>query len=211
MDRSRREHEKSRKALRAAVAAALKKNARAKGWRFAQGSLFREHDGWFVEVRSGPWVGEDRTVAEFLAKPMALDPLFWDIVRTPENSSQPLSFRAFGAWTCQGPALTEAQIPEDGGAEHIADRILDWANERLASPPLPFEVGALATFIETQPGPSGLTGRSFAALVALLALAGRLDEARALCVAAINRGERGGYILGAQSFPELALDWIAKQ
>lgn len=208
---SRREYEKSRKALRSAVAAALKKLARVNGWRFAQGSIFREQGGWFVEVRGEPWIGENRTTAEFRAKPMALDPVFWQIVKTPENATQPLSFRLFGAWTCQGPVWSETQIPEEGEAESIALQILDWANDQATNPPMPFEAHVLAKFIEDQPEGRGLKGGWLAELVTLLALAGRLDEARAMCITAINNSESGGYSVGEKSFPELALDWIANK
>lgn len=211
MSQSRRENEKIRKALRADVAAALKMRSRVGGWRFAQGWLFKERDGWFLEVRGEPWVGENRTAAEFRAKPMTLDPLFWQIVKTPENATQPLSFRLFGAWTCSGPTWSETQISEDGGPESIAVRILDWANDQATHPPIPFEPNSLAKFIEGQPEQRGLMGGWLAELITLLALAGRLEEARAMCKEAISKGERGGYSIGPTSFPELALEWIANQ
>jgi len=110
MPQSRREYEKARKTLGAAVSAELKRMAPAKGWRFAWGWLFQERDGWFLDVRGGPWVRQDCTTVEFRAKPMALDPLFWEIVKTPENVTEALSFRLFGAWTCQGPAWSEARF-----------------------------------------------------------------------------------------------------
>jgi len=142
---------------------------------------------------------------------MALDPLFWEIVKTPENVTEALSFRLFGAWTCQGPAWSEAQISEDGEAEDIAVRVLDWANIQASDPPIPFDVRALAKFIEDQAEQQGHRGAWLAELVTLFALAGRLDEARAACVAAIGRGESGRYTVGTKSWPELALEWISAQ
>ena len=142
---------------------------------------------------------------------MALDPVFWEIVKTPENLTEALSFRLFGAWTCHGPAWSEAQISEDGEAEDIAVRVLDWANIQASDPPMPFDVYALAKFIDDQPEQRGQKGGWLAERITLLTLAGRLEEARAKCVAAISRGERGGYTVGEKSLPELALEWINAQ
>lgn len=208
MELSKREYQKGRRALGVAVAAALKQTARADGWRISKGWLFKERDGWFLEVRSYPWIVEDRTTAEFRAKPMALDPVFWQIVQTPENINQPLSFRLFGAWTCRGPAWSETSISEDDGADDIAFRILDWASAQIKDPPLPFETNALIKFITDRPERRGFEGGWLAEVITLLMLAGRSDEARSLCMTAINSGESGGYTVGSKSFPQLALDWI---
>jgi hypothetical protein len=211
MGKADREHERAKKALRAAVAGALKTQARSNGWRAVQGRLFAERDGWFLDVHAGPWVMKDQTTAEFRAKPMALDPLFWEIVKTPDNNKQPLSFRLLGAWTCQGPYWSETQITEGVDPDDIAARILEWSNAQADSPPFSYDVNALAKFIEGQLEGRGMKGAWLAELVSLLALAGRLDEARDFCVAAIERGEHGGYSIGPQSFPELALEWVANR
>lgn len=152
---------------------------------------------------------KDQTTASFRAKPMALDPLFWEIVKTPDNNKQPLSFRLLGAWTCQGPYWLEAQIAEGDYPEDIAARILDWASMQADSPPFSYDVSVLAEFIREQPEGRGMRGAWLAKLITLLALAGRLGEARHICAAAIELGEHGGYSIGSQSFPELAMEWIA--
>src|SRR3954452_11359725 len=72
---------------------ALKAAARRRGWRYAGGEIFRQDGEWFASVMPFPPAWQV-VVAQFILKPMALDPLFWDIVGLSENSRLPLSFRA---------------------------------------------------------------------------------------------------------------------
>lgn len=75
--------QKLRKELGKAVAAELKKRSRDCGWKISQGWLFRQQDGWFVDARPSVWVMDSRTTLELFAKPMSIDPIFWDIANTP--------------------------------------------------------------------------------------------------------------------------------
>jgi hypothetical protein len=112
---------------------------------------------------------------------MALDPLFWDIVGLPENVELPLSFRAFGAWVCRGPAITESEIDEDDGSPAtIASNVLSWANEQIALPMLTADLDAYLAFLQS-------AGKGFfASRVTMLCLLGRYADARTVCKAAIE-------------------------
>src|SRR5882762_4101669 len=98
-----REERVARRALCQAVKMQLKQLSKGTGWRFSKYVLFREHGGWFISTRSAVWLSEPKTTADFQIKPMALDPLFWEIVGLQSNNEQPLSFRFLGAWTCSTP------------------------------------------------------------------------------------------------------------
>jgi hypothetical protein len=64
-------------------------------------------------------------------KPMAIDPIFWDLVGLPENREQPLSFRANGAWTCRPPYFAELDIEEHTDSAVVADRMIAAATDQL--------------------------------------------------------------------------------
>jgi hypothetical protein len=138
---------------------------------------------------------------------MALDPIFWDIVGLSENIKLPLSFRAFGAWVCAAPAISEDEIAEgDGSAEGIADNILEWANSQMALPMLSADPKAYVDFLQDR------GDGYFASRVAMLCLMGRYEEARGACHAAIAQDLSGGFQQSAGdsrvTFPVMAITWL---
>lgn len=84
------------------------------GWKHAKGVVFRQSDEWFI---AGHWrnVGADPAAGlrvEIMAKPMAIDPMLWDVMELQENNKQPLSFRYWGAFICGTPVLKHEIIHE---------------------------------------------------------------------------------------------------
>lgn len=76
-------------------------------WRQANGVVFRQQDEWFI---AGHWRNISADPAdghriEIMAKPMAIDPMLWEIMDLQENNKQPLSFRYWGAFICGTPVL----------------------------------------------------------------------------------------------------------
>lgn len=98
-----REGQRARRVKGKQLQGALRRSIVGTKWRCFGGILFTDHLGWFVEVVSAVWIPSRRTVARIHVKPMAIDPIFWDIVGLLENNKLPLSFRAIGAWTCSTP------------------------------------------------------------------------------------------------------------
>ena len=109
----------------------MRSASKGSGWRTIEGCLFREQAGWSVSVCPSVLIYEECTKATVWAKPMAIDPIFWDIVGLPENADAPLSFRLNGAWTCHAPPFDEVSIEENTDPNVVATRLLDSANERL--------------------------------------------------------------------------------
>ena len=101
-----RTESKERRALAKMVVTILKTSARPHKCRVARNRLFKDYNGWFVEVQANISPRHFRTSAATRIKPMELDPIFCDIVGLPENVRLPLSFRAFGAWVCAAPAIS---------------------------------------------------------------------------------------------------------
>jgi hypothetical protein len=213
--------ERQRRALQSALPKATKAAASNSGWRTAQGTLFREMEGWFVEVRAIPWVAEAKTAAELRCKPMGLDPLFWQLVGMEENIETPLSFRAFGAFACRTPALRQTEIPEENSSpERIATRMVNWATEQFQFLKGTQTIDGFVEFIRTHPVQMERNSY-FATLVTGFLLQGKDEEALAICNEAKVRSggiflsDNGGFIFNRSgemiTFTDLAIKWIAEK
>jgi hypothetical protein len=203
-----REQKKRRRALAKEVALQMRSGAVAGGWKYAGGFVFREHGGWFVELTYGTHVDQPVTTVRLYAKPMALDPVFWEIVGLPENNRQPLSFRARGAWTCSSPSLAEFVVDDATlDAEEIAARVLRWGDAEVTTSGHEWTLDSFIDRIERHP--RQIEAFSWLpALTSSLVLAGQSDVARQRCHAARDAGASGGFTVGSETFADLALSWI---
>jgi hypothetical protein len=115
----------SRAAFERECLAALRPLLKASGWKKRDNVLFAEVDGFYVEA--GVLVQRDKpaTRVECAFKPMALDPLLWEISGEQQCLAQPLSFRSYGIGTCSTHPLLAADIADAGDdAATVAARIL---------------------------------------------------------------------------------------
>lgn len=199
-----RAQESARHAYRRALEKAVRAASKGSGWRTLEGCLFREQAGWFVSVCPSVFIFEESTTATVSAKPMAIDPIFWDIVGLPENADAPLSFRLNGAWTCQPPPFDEVSIEENDDANVVAARLMDVANKRLAD----VERWSVEDFLQLC-RTHGATEDSYlpCAVTSLVAL-GRDNEALDACKYAKARGDGGGFLSLDGSFSDMAVRWI---
>jgi len=202
--------QKERRALSKAVARELRNQTKGSKWRASQGWLFREDNGWFIEVRPYIWVVERRSTLELRFKPMRIDPVFWQIVLTEENNRQPLSFRLHGAWTVSTPETRRVDVDEGRlSPAEIASRFLEIASSEfeLSRPDWTLErfLGRIQAFRETVNPKAYLP-----AVICSLVLLDRLDEARAACLMARASDECGGFQVGPKSFVDLALEWLER-
>jgi len=199
-----RAQESARHAYRRALEKAVRATSKGSEWRTIEGCLFREQAGWFVSICPSVFIHEETTKAIVSAKPMSIDPIFWNIVGLPENAEAPLSFRLNGAWTCRPPHFDELPIEENGDASAVAARLLERANEGLAT----VERWSVEDFLRLC-RTSGATEDSYLPCVvtALVAL-GRHDEALDACAIAKARGDSGGFLSPDGSFSEMARRWI---
>jgi hypothetical protein len=180
--------------------------AKGSGWRSSQGVLFREANEMFVSSTADMSFTGYKTVARMAAKPQALDLLFWEILGLGDNARQPLSFRYFGAFTCQVPHAAEAVI-NDGPGEpvEIAKSLLSWSNERI--PAIKSLEGQFTEHLLAHPSEDG-RGKYRASLITSLILDGRCDEARHVAETAIQERDDAGYIVSFRGFPGHALKWL---
>jgi hypothetical protein len=205
-----REETKQRRALAKAFGLAVKQQAKGTAWRCSQGVLFRDFDSWFISAPAAVWIGRRKTQIELKCKPMALDPIFWEIVETESNASMPLSFRYFGAWTCSTPALLEHELNETDPFV-IATEALAWLDGQMGQ----FKSWSVEHFLQglrTHPRANSY----LATVVTTLFMIGNYEPAEVLCKDAIERGDAGGFSLSrqsgpSQSFPQLALAWLNRR
>jgi hypothetical protein len=206
-----REFRAGRRALARSVASSLKSQIKGSPWRFAKGVLFRSVRGWFISASLTVQPLDSKTTAVFRFKPVALDPVLWKIVKLPENTKLPLSFRYWGAWKCSTPEWAKMEFADAAeGCEQIAARFLNWCEAQLqqATPHLSHK--SFKDFVENYP--SQKQGRHFlATLVVTLLLMNRDEEAlRELKEAKVARRD-GGFGLNGKSFVDMAIEWINSQ
>lgn len=206
LDRAEKaERGRYKKALPKAVKAA----AKGSGWRCSQGYVFREAGDWFVYATLGAHLPRRETNLRLWIKPMQIDPLFWRIVGLEGNAAQPLSFRVFGAWTCQPPRFFTTQLVETDGPEKAtaaAADLIATADKQL--PALDrYTAEDFLALCQRVPRPENF----LAARVTTLILLGRKDQARALCDDATRQGHVGGFMSGGKPFPRMASEWLAAQ
>jgi hypothetical protein len=80
-----KQEQKARRSLWKKVANQLRQQARGTGWKVSQGWLFRDDQSWFVEARGSLCLQERKTTLALHLKPMAIDPVLWSIVQTPDQ------------------------------------------------------------------------------------------------------------------------------
>jgi hypothetical protein len=202
--------QKSRRTLAKTVAAELRSRAKSAGWKISRGWLFREDDGWFVDARPHAWVEELKSTLNLFSKPMSIDPVFWEIVDTPDNNKLPLSFRLFGAWTVSTPALSEVEVEERSlDVASLSDTIIHAAQRAFERSRVGRSLEGFVTKLREHHG--GISTHPYLpAIVCTLALLDRREEARSACISARERRKSGGFQVGSRTFVDLALEWLTK-
>ncbi|WP_265529673.1 hypothetical protein [Sphingomicrobium marinum] len=189
------------------VARAVRTVSKKSGWRASQGCLFREFDDWFVSASPVVALNAASTRGVVRAKPMSIDPLFWEIVGLPENKQQPLSFRLTGAFTCREPTFRETAIEEAENPEAVAARLLELANASLKD----LERYSIDQFIDLCRAGGADADSYISAMVPALIVSDRQGEALDACRAARERDSGGGFFFPDGSFCDLAIRWIERR
>ena len=142
-----------------------------------------------------------------VAKPMAIDPVFWDLVGLPENRQLPLSFRLVGAWICRPPYFAELQVEENPDPSIVACRVLAAADEQLKLVPHSYSMDAFLTACQAA---AERSENYLPCVVATLVVMQREDEALAICEQARAKGQDGGFGAPEGSFVEMAATWLRR-
>lgn len=161
---------------------------------------------WFLAVH--PMVNRlrERTQARIVVKPMASDPVFWDLVGHPELRRQGLSFRYLGAMTVGGLILEEPEISEEGGAEAMAGRLLAVGEQRLETIARTWTVDDFLSRLPVR------QGRYYTARLSTLLAFGRLKDAERLAANTAAAGGTGGFVSSSRgSINDMATRWIEQK
>jgi hypothetical protein len=96
----------------------FRQSAKAHGWESSRGFIYKATDLLFFSLVIVGQAKRHRLFYSLGYKLLAFDELFWKIVNLEENLKQPLSFRAFGAWTAPQMVISEGEVS-----------IVDWETE----------------------------------------------------------------------------------
>jgi hypothetical protein len=209
-----REQAKSAKQRERDFQAVVKAHGKASGWRYARADLFKREGDWFVSNMSSlAW--ERGALSRLTVTPMALDPLFWDIVGLPENHDLPLSFRATGAWVLRPASREELVGASESSVVALAHQTVEWSDTQIAASD--WSIDAMIADLGSD---RELRSQRRALAICLHLLKGDLDKAQDLCrqagdqssLAADGGGFGANHADGTHStFIRQALDWIAKE
>ena len=202
-----RAEESARHAYRRVLEKSLRAQVKGTGWKSAHGSIFREESGWFIEASPSVYIFERITKAILSVKPMAIDPIFWDLVGLPENRERPLSFRANGAWACRPPYFAELAVEEDDDPGVVGERLFVAATKQLESVARSY---SLERFLSACREASSVDGAYLSSIVPALVALHRQDEALALCEEACSQGLNGGFLGPEGFFVEMAMDYLRR-
>lgn len=193
-----------RRAYADELSKALKGAAKASGWKAVQGLLFKEAGPWFVTCWLETSLLSAQTQIRLSAKPMAIDPIFWDIFDLQENHDESLSFRALGAWTCPSLDIADVSVPEQPSATDTAPDAIRIAAEQLEAATLRslpwFEVECRKA-LDDQPA-------LLTSIITTLIANNRKKQALDLCRQAEAIGETGGFVSRQVSFVQAAARWL---
>jgi len=200
-----RAQQSARIAYRKALSKAVRVVVKGSGWRSAEGCLFQERAGWFVSASPAVHIYEEVTRASLSAKPMSIDPIFWEITGLCDNLRAPLSLRFNGAWVCRAPDFAEVDVAEQSDVDATAANLLTIANAQLERVVASWTTETfLSLCIEMRDSGAGY----LSCLVTTLVAMGREEEALAMCEEAIAKHDMGGFLAPNGTFSEMARDWL---
>lgn len=101
------------------------------GWKKNSSALIKVDGGYFQTICISSNYEVSHTTVSLGFKPLVLDRILWDILDIQENINQPISFHAWGAFTCSSPPIFEAQIELPGQSpQEVAQTIASLCLEK---------------------------------------------------------------------------------
>jgi hypothetical protein len=179
-------------------------------WKKSSCALFNQSGDHYQDVLVSVHRNAALTTAELRFKPMALDPILWEILDIPENKDKPLSFRTWGAFTCSGLPILEVQLEQPGNSPgEVASKLVNLCNDKVA---LFQEQLAAAPFSNLIAGHTNHVERGAYAVTLVVSLIndGNLGFAYRTASSYVS-GELSscaGFTSAGKSFHQLALEWL---
>jgi hypothetical protein len=195
------------------VGACIRHEGKALGWKTRAYNAFRIEGDMFFSLLISGHAKEKVLYRRLLCKPMAFDAQLWRILGMTGNLQEPLGLRADGAYTLFGIALYEdsIEVPQwsDEGVTNATRQCLLEAeaciesNHHLRSIDAFMELGEAfnTDILERVPN----TAWNFwAERLICHVLKGEMEQARSIAEARIAAGDSGRFVIGGQTFYQLA-------
>jgi hypothetical protein len=196
----------------------LKTESKNNGWKFSRGFVFKKEDDSFFTVLVNGIPKSKRLSWSLTFKHYEFDDLFWDIVKLPENKSQPLSFRACGAWVAPSINITSnfktLEVWDEQSILKTIKKVFVDFNK------LSIEISSSNTSLESnlesieyyfskilEKYPDAVRNIWVEKLLTCLLLE-KYDSAREIAIARVNAGDSGGFSYAGNSFFQLACEHI---
>ena len=104
---------------------ALKLRLEGTSWCFAHETMFEDHDDWYMGNQ--PCLAHERGVIMCMSyKPMAIDPLFWEITGLSVDRERSLPFRNRGTYMVSAPRYFDFIGQNISEVNELADLTLEW-------------------------------------------------------------------------------------
>jgi hypothetical protein len=179
-------------------------------WKKSSCALFRQSDGIYQDIFIAVHRNSASTTTELRLKPMALDPILWDILDIPENRDMPLSFRTWGAFTCSAIPVYEAQIESFGDtAGDVAHRLIALYKDKISLVDHVLSEKPFSELVSSHPNQIE-RGAYAVTLVTSLINDGNLDLAygAAMSYASGALSSCVNLVSSGKSFHQLAVEWM---
>ena len=202
---------KRRKAFEKELLAALGPAVKGTGWIRNRSALVRQSGAFFQDIVISVHLNDENKIGVVQSfKPMALDPLLWDILGISENASKPLPFRTWGAFTCAGLPIYDSLLElADRSAVDVAAFLVKIAR---TNEPLFAEVSKAADYSTLLANHPNQLERGAYAVSLVTSLINDGDyEAAAQLASAYESGEStsvSNFTSNGVSFHRLAIDWL---
>jgi hypothetical protein len=178
------------------------------GWKVAGGGFVYRVRGDYIywlnmaRPRRGPLRGTLQT------KPLALDPVFWDIVGLPELQSRRPAFRLQGAFTLPTAIIAEAEHEFDLADPPAAiESVFAELQEAFVQSETTYRT--LSDFASVLDRPDSTSEHKTSLRIVWLIASGRGGEAERLVRGQVTSGKYGGFYFGGDaSFNELARRYL---
>ncbi len=103
--------------------AQIRAAAIALGWKTAGGGfLYRVNDTYLFEM-SVQWQNSSAPVGMIKTKPLALDPLLWEIVGLPALQKKRVSFRVNGEFTVPSLVAASVALTDEASPDEVVERL----------------------------------------------------------------------------------------
>lgn len=181
----KREDNKTAKLLDREILSGIKEQIKGTGWKKKHNSFFRQIESNFHCVSAHPYFEfNDGRPTLFLrvsskAKPMGIDPIYWDIAELPDNKNEPLSFRTWAAFKTNALDFNHGE-PLNGpmsSVNEVISAFMDWKDKETKSVTKTLESKIFSRIFRESKGENISKHSNPITLICALILEGNQEEA----------------------------------